>query len=146
VALLRAGEALKKVRTHNDDQKTGVEIVRKAISWPVRQIAINAGEDGTIVVGKILEKDTYAYGYDARVRQSHLQGHHRPDQSGARGTPGCGLGAIVDAVGDARDRYIELYREDVAPWRPDDGFGQQRQGNEERRDERVIVPLFFKCL
>ena len=94
VALLRAGEALKKLRTHNDDQKTGVEIVRKAISWPARQIAINAGEDGSIVVGKILEKDTYAYGYDAqsgRVRQSHLQGHHRPDQGRARGAAGCGL-------------------------------------------------------
>ncbi len=67
VALLRASEALKKIRTHNDDQKTGVEIVRKAISWPARQIAINAGEDGSIVVGKILEKDTYAYGYDAQA-------------------------------------------------------------------------------
>jgi chaperonin GroEL len=67
VALLRAAEALKKIRTHNDDQKTGVEIVRKAISWPARQIAINAGEDGSIVVGKILEKDTYAYGYDAQA-------------------------------------------------------------------------------
>jgi len=67
VALLRASEALKKVRTHNDDQKTGVEIVRKAISWPARQIAINAGEDGSIVVGKILEKDAYAYGYDAQA-------------------------------------------------------------------------------
>jgi chaperonin GroEL len=67
VALLRASEALKKVRTDNDDQKTGVEIVRKAISWPARQIAINAGEDGSIVVGKILEKDTYAYGYDAQA-------------------------------------------------------------------------------
>jgi chaperonin GroEL len=66
VALLRAIEALKRVRTHNDDQKTGVDIVRKAISWPARQIAINAGEDGSIIVGKILEKDTYAYGYDAQ--------------------------------------------------------------------------------
>jgi len=67
VALLRASETLKKVRTYNDDQKTGVEIVRKALSWPARQIAINAGEDGSIVVGKILEKDTYAYGYDAQA-------------------------------------------------------------------------------
>jgi chaperonin GroEL len=66
VALLRATEALKRVRTHNDDQKTGVDIVRKALSWPARQIAINAGEDGSIVVGKILEKDTYAYGFDAQ--------------------------------------------------------------------------------
>src|SRR6266850_2085509 len=66
VALLRAGEALKKLRTHNDDQKTGVEIVRKALSWPARQIAVNAGEDGSVIVGKILERDTYAYGYDAQ--------------------------------------------------------------------------------
>jgi chaperonin GroEL len=57
---------LKRIRTHNDDQKTGVEIVRKALSWPARQIAINAGDDGAIVVGKILEKDQYAYGYDAQ--------------------------------------------------------------------------------
>ena len=66
VALLRAGDALKKLRTQNDDQKTGVEIVRKALSWPARQIALNAGEDGSIVIGKILEKDTYAYGFDAQ--------------------------------------------------------------------------------
>src|SRR6266567_1587771 len=66
VALLRASEVLKKVRTQNDDQRTGIDIVRKAISWPARQIVINAGEDGSVVIGKILEKDTYAYGYDAQ--------------------------------------------------------------------------------
>src|SRR4029077_11446882 len=64
--LLRATEVLKKVRTHNDDQKTGVEIVRKALSYPARQIALNAGEDGSVIVGKILEKDTYAFGFDAQ--------------------------------------------------------------------------------
>jgi chaperonin GroEL len=67
VALLRATEVLKKVRTHNDDQKTGVDIVRKALSWPARQIAINAGEDGSVIVGKILEKETYAFGFDAQA-------------------------------------------------------------------------------
>jgi chaperonin GroEL len=66
VALLRATEALKKVRTQNDDQRTGIEIVRKAIQWPARQIAINAGEDGSVIVGKILEKDQYSWGYDAQ--------------------------------------------------------------------------------
>jgi chaperonin GroEL len=66
VALLRASEALKRLRTQNDDQKTGVEIVRKALSWPARQIAINAGDDGSVIVGKILEKDQYSYGYDAQ--------------------------------------------------------------------------------
>ena len=67
VALLRASELLKKVRTHNDDQKTGVEIVRRALSWPARQIALNAGEDGSVIVGKILEKDSYAFGFDAQT-------------------------------------------------------------------------------
>src|SRR3954454_132110 len=66
VALLRATEALKKLRTQNDDQKTGVEIVRKAISAPARQIALNAGEDGSVIVGKILEKDQYSFGFDAQ--------------------------------------------------------------------------------
>jgi chaperonin GroEL len=66
VALLRATEVLKKLRVQNDDQKTGVEIVRKALSWPARQIAINAGEDGSVIIGKILEKDQYAYGFDAQ--------------------------------------------------------------------------------
>src|SRR6201989_1667747 len=67
VALLRASEGLKKLRAGNDDQKTGIEIVRKALSTPARQIALNAGEDGSIIVGKILEKDQYSYGFDAQT-------------------------------------------------------------------------------
>jgi chaperonin GroEL len=67
VALLRASEQLKRVKTANDDQKTGVEIVRKALSFPARQIAINAGEDGSVIVGKILENDSYAYGFDSQT-------------------------------------------------------------------------------
>jgi chaperonin GroEL len=66
VALLRAMKAIEKIRTANDDQKTGVEIVRKALSWPCRQIALNAGEDGSVVVGKILDKEQYNYGFDAQ--------------------------------------------------------------------------------
>src|SRR5213595_543194 len=67
VALLRASQHLKGLRTKNDDQKTGVEIVRKALSWPARQIAINAGEDGSVIIGKILEKDQYSYGFDSQT-------------------------------------------------------------------------------
>jgi chaperonin GroEL len=66
VALLRASEGLKKLRAGNDDQKTGIEIVRKALSTPARQIALNAGEDGSIIVGKILENSTYGHGFDAQ--------------------------------------------------------------------------------
>ncbi len=66
VALLRSIKAIEKIRVANDDQKTGVDIVRKALSWPARQIAFNAGEDGSVVVGKILDKDQYNYGFDAQ--------------------------------------------------------------------------------
>src|SRR5436309_2262857 len=67
VALLRAIKALGKVKAANADERYGVEIVKKALSWPTRQIAINAGEDGSLVVGKILDKDTYAFGFDAQT-------------------------------------------------------------------------------
>src|SRR5271165_2743119 len=66
VPLLRSAMALQGVKVDNDDQRTGVEIVRKAIHWPARQIVENAGVDGSIVVGKILEKADYGFGYDAQ--------------------------------------------------------------------------------
>jgi chaperonin GroEL len=69
VALLRAIKALSGLKPENHDQRTGVDIVKKALSWPTRQIAINAGEEGSVVVGKISEKETYAYGYDAQEGQ-----------------------------------------------------------------------------
>jgi chaperonin GroEL len=67
VALLRAGKALDGLSSANDDQRTGIEIVRKAIQTPARQIIENAGVDGSIVVGKILEHKDYAWGYDAQA-------------------------------------------------------------------------------
>jgi chaperonin GroEL len=67
VALLRATKVLEKLTGENVDQRRGVEIVRKTLSWPARQIAINSGEDGSVVVGKILEKDIYSYGFDAQT-------------------------------------------------------------------------------
>ncbi|MEX2127337.1 MAG: chaperonin GroEL [Xanthobacteraceae bacterium] len=67
VALLRAIDALKRKRPENEDQRHGVEIVKKALQTPARQIAINAGEDGSVIVGKILEKDQYNYGFDAQT-------------------------------------------------------------------------------
>ncbi len=65
VALLRATEALGSVRSGNDDQKVGINIVRRALQAPLRQIAENAGEDGAVVVGKILDRKEYSYGYNA---------------------------------------------------------------------------------
>jgi len=66
VALLRASEALKPRRGANADQNTGIDIVRRALSAPARQIAINAGLDGSLVIGRILANPTYAFGYDAQ--------------------------------------------------------------------------------
>jgi chaperonin GroEL len=67
VPLLRAARVLEKIKPDNDDQKTGIEIVRKALGYPARQIAINSGEDGSVVVGRILDKDNYSYGFDAQT-------------------------------------------------------------------------------
>jgi chaperonin GroEL len=67
VALLRALRALDAVKPENADQRTGVEIVRKAIQAPARQIVDNAGGDGAVVVGKLLEVTDYAHGYDAQT-------------------------------------------------------------------------------
>jgi len=69
VALLRAAQALDKLKVENADQKHGIEIIKKAVPWPARQIAINSGEDGSLVIGKILESNTYTYGFDARTSE-----------------------------------------------------------------------------
>jgi chaperonin GroEL len=65
-ALLYAIKALDKLTPANPDQKVGIEIVRKAIQWPARQIAENSGTDGSIIVGKLLESKDSNYGYDAQ--------------------------------------------------------------------------------
>jgi chaperonin GroEL len=66
VALARAAIILAKLKSDNEDQRVGIEIVRKALQVPLRQIAENAGEDGAVVAGKVLDKDDYAYGFDAQ--------------------------------------------------------------------------------
>ena len=69
VALLHASKKLKRVKTANADQKAGVAIVRRALQSPVRQIAENAGVDGAVVAGKILESDDVHYGFDAQEEE-----------------------------------------------------------------------------
>ncbi len=66
VALARASLTLAKLKVENDDQRFGVEIVRKALQAPLRQIAENAGEDGAVIAGKVLENATYTWGFDAQ--------------------------------------------------------------------------------
>jgi chaperonin GroEL len=67
VALARASIILSKLKADNDDQRFGIEIVRKAVQQPLRQIAENAGEDGAVISGKVLDKDEYNWGFDAQT-------------------------------------------------------------------------------
>jgi chaperonin GroEL len=65
-ALIYAGRSLDKLKGENDDQDVGIKIVRKAIQTPARQIAENAGEDGSVIVGKLLESKDSNWGFDAQ--------------------------------------------------------------------------------
>ncbi|HYH70862.1 MAG TPA: chaperonin GroEL [Methyloceanibacter sp.] len=65
VALLRSVSVLDALKVANDDQRVGINIIRRALQAPARQIAQNAGEDGAVIVGKITDKDDYAFGYNA---------------------------------------------------------------------------------
>jgi chaperonin GroEL len=67
VPLARASLILSKLKADNDDQRFGIEIVRKAVQMPLRQIAENAGEDGAVISGKILDRDEYNWGFDAQT-------------------------------------------------------------------------------
>ena len=67
VALARASLILAQLNADNEDQKFGIEIVRKAVQAPLRQIAANAGEDGAVIGGKVLENSDYGFGYDAQT-------------------------------------------------------------------------------
>ncbi|MCH8684165.1 chaperonin GroEL [Pedomonas mirosovicensis] len=65
-ALLYASKALDRLKAANDDQRVGIDIIRKALQAPVRQIAENAGFDGAVIAGKLLEQNDFDYGFDAQ--------------------------------------------------------------------------------
>jgi chaperonin GroEL len=67
VALARASLVLATLKPANEDQKLGIEIVRKAVQTPLRQIAENAGEDGAVIAGKVIENSSYTFGFDAQT-------------------------------------------------------------------------------
>ncbi len=66
VTLLYAAKVLESLKPANDDQRVGIEIVRRALMTPAKQIVVNAGGDGSIIVGKLLDKGEFKYGYDAQ--------------------------------------------------------------------------------
>ncbi|MBB3320076.1 MULTISPECIES: chaperonin GroEL [unclassified Rhizobium] len=67
VALLRAVKALEGLETDNRDQRVGVDIIRRAIEAPVRQIAENAGAEGSVIVGKLREQTGFSFGWNAQT-------------------------------------------------------------------------------
>ena len=95
VALARASKMLGDIKADNNDQHVGIEIVRRAIQTPLRQIAENAGQDGAVVAGDVLRKDDVRLRLrraDRRVQGPGRGRHHRPDQGRAHGAAGRGLG------------------------------------------------------
>ncbi len=106
VALLRAKKALDAVTSKNPDVQAGINIVSKALEAPIRQIVENAGVEGSIVVGKLLEKSGN-FGFDAQNEEYCRHGcrrHHRSDQGCACGASGCGLGCLHPDHHGSHDR------------------------------------------
>ena len=94
VALLWASRSIK-AKGDNDDQEAGINIVRRALQAPIRQIAENAGVEGSIVVGKVIDQKSASFGYDAqtgRIWRPDQEGHHRPGQGRAGRLTGCEFG------------------------------------------------------
>ena len=103
VALLRAKKAVGRIHDENPDVQAGINIVLKALEAPIRQIAENAGVEGSIVVGKIMDEKSETYGFDAqdrKIRRHDRSRHRRSGQGGAHRAAGCGLGRRP--VGDDR--------------------------------------------
>ncbi len=95
VALLRAKKAVGRIHDENPDVQAGINIVLKALEAPIRQIAENAGVEGSIVVGKIMDEKSETYGFDAQDREirRHDQSRHRRSGQGcAHRAAGCGFG------------------------------------------------------
>ena len=88
VTLLYASQRLGQLNPENDDQKVGIDIVRRALQAPARQIFANAGVEGSVIVGKLLDKGEANHGFDAQSGNyvDMVEGrHHRPDQGRAPG-------------------------------------------------------------
>jgi TCP-1/cpn60 chaperonin family len=142
-ALLYATKALATLRPANDDQKVGIDIVRRALQAPVRQIVEHSGVDGSIVVGKLLESTETNRGLRRavrRIRRHAERRNHRSDQGSPARAPGCDAGGRTadhhrsdgsgeageeagagDAAGRWNGRYglarTETFRRALGPYR-----------------------------
>ena len=132
VALLYAAAVLDDLKPENEDRRVGIDIVRRALQTPLRQIVDNAGLDSSVIVGKLLDKDEFNLGLrcpDRDLLQSGRGGDHRSDQGGAHRLAGCridrrppdldrsygGRGEKDDEVG--RDGRLRIRRHPLTPQR-----------------------------
>ena len=107
VALLKASKVLDGLKGDNDDQNAGIAIVRRALQAPIRQIAENAGVEGSIVVGKVLENASATFGFNAQTEEyvDLVAGRrHRPGQGGPHRPAGRRLGRRPADHHRSRDR------------------------------------------
>ena len=130
VALLRAKKAVDKLKSDNADVQAGINIVLRALESPIRQIADNAGVEGSIVVSKVMESKSETYGFDAQTETLCRYGrcrHHRPDQGRAHRAAGRLLGCrpAGDHRGDGRRA-------------PEEGSGSRHAGRRHGRHGLLV--------
>ena len=128
VALLLASKVLSKLKAQNDDQKVGIDIVRRALQSPVRLIAENSGVDGSIVIGKLLESTNPNFGFDAQSGEyvdMIKAGIIDPTKVVRTALAGCGLGRrpARDHRGDGRREAGEEAGDARPAWRRHGRYG-----------------------
>jgi chaperonin GroEL len=126
VALLKASKVLEGLKGDNDDQNAGIAIIRRALQAPIRQIAENAGVEGSIVVGKVMENASNTYGFNAQTEEyGDLVASGVIGQGGAHGASGRGL-----------DRRPSDHHRSGHRRSPQEGFGRRRWRHARRRHGR----------
>jgi len=124
VALIRAIKGLENLQAENDDQQVGVGIVRKALLAPARHIFQNAGKDGSVVVGKILENAKYSYGYNAQTDEYGdlvTQGVIDPAKVVRNALQNAG--SVAGLLITTEAMVAELPKKEAAPAMPGGGMG-----------------------
>jgi chaperonin GroEL len=124
VALLRTRDVLDKLKPKNEDQQVGINIVRRALQTPARQIAENAGEDGAVVAGKILNKADYAFGYNAATGEyGNLVKQGVIDPAKVVRTALQDAGSVAGLLITTEAMVAELPKKQAAPAMPGGGMG-----------------------
>jgi chaperonin GroEL len=124
VALLRTRDVLDKLKPKNEDQQVGINIVRRALQTPARQIAENAGEDGAVVAGKILDKADYAFGYNAATGEyGNLVKQGVIDPAKVVRTALQDAGSVAGLLITTEAMVAELPKKQAAPAMPGGGMG-----------------------